>query len=66
MEDYTKGLENYKEIEKSLTKRYNACRKLKQYLKGLDAEIEKKKKTKKASAFQIDKSLKELYNTIYF
>lgn len=66
MEEYKENLEIYKEREKSLTERYNACRKLKRYLKGLDAAIEKKKKTNKASAFQIDTSLQELYKTIYF
>lgn len=66
IELYKENIELYKEREKSLLERYNACRKLKQYLKGLDAAIEKRKKTNKASAFQINDSLQELYKTIYF
>ena len=66
IKNYKEAIQFYQESEEYWTKRYNACRKLKQYLKGLDAAIEKRKKTNKASAFQIDGSLQELYKTIYF
>lgn len=66
IKNYEEAIQFYQESEEYWTKRYNACRKLKQYLKGLDAAIEKRKKTNKASAFQIDDSLQELYKTIYF
>ena len=66
IESYQKEIEAYKKQEEALTKRYETCRKLKQYLKGLDAAIEKRKKSNKASAFQIDSSaLGKLYQTVF-
>lgn len=63
---YQEKIEYYKKQEEALTKRYETCRKLKQYLKGLDAAIEKRKKTNHASAFQVDSSaLEKLYETVF-
>lgn len=67
IKEYQKNLKLYQNSEESWQKRYKACRKLKRYLKGLDVAIEKRKKTHRASAFQIDdNSLKNLYQDIYF
>ena len=65
MGEYQKDLKHYEELEKTLTEKYNACRKLKQYLKNTDATIEKINKTGKGTLSVNADVLKSLYTTVY-
>ena len=65
MEEYKKGLKYYGELEKTFTKKYNACRKLKQYLKNVDAAIEKINKINKVKFLVTKDDLEKLYKTVY-
>lgn len=65
MEEYKEGLEYYGKLEKTFTKKHDACRKLKQYLKNVDAAIEKINKTHKGTLSVSKDVLKDLYTTVY-
>ena len=65
MEEYKDGLKYYGELEKTFTTKHDACRKLKQQLKNIDAAIEKINNINKTTLSIDPSNLIALYATVY-